>query len=406
MSDILNTDYFCILPWIHMHVWPNGDTYPCCLANSDYKLGNTDKSSFQEIWNSDRMKTLRSNILEQKPTAGCSKCYEHQKNGARSMRQNMNDDFKHLYNRIQDTLPDGSVENIHMAYMDIRFSNICNMKCRTCGPNHSSFWVDDAIKIGRYDTNSPKILKIKNDTGDLWQEIIKWIDTVEKIYFAGGEPLIMEEHYRILNYLIDTGKTDISISYNTNMSKMEYKSTSVIDLWKNFKHINVGASLDAMGERAEYMRKGTNWSEIENNVKVLKRELPNIEFNISSTISAYNVLHCVDFFQDWIDKEYIKPTDIDLNILLHPSYQQVKILPLEMRSQAIDKIHKFLDHNQLQHIDRSGRTFNMFNALITALGDYIPHQAHDFIRHNSIVDEIRNERLFDTFPELKGLLQQ
>src|SRR6056300_25360 len=187
-------DYFCILPWIHLHVWPNGITYPCCLATNDFILGNTNQSSFKELWNSENLKLLRKNILENKPTDGCSRCYEHEKHGSRSMRQNMNREFDHLLDRTKLTKANGELEDIHMAYMDIRFSNICNMRCRTCGPELSSQWVEDGIALGRYSEEQPKILKIKKNLEDFWQDVQPWLETVEQIYFAGGEPLITDEH--------------------------------------------------------------------------------------------------------------------------------------------------------------------------------------------------------------------
>ena len=211
---------FCILPWIHLHIWPNGITYPCCLTTNDYVLGNTNSSSFIELWNSSRMKELRQNIIAGKPTTGCSRCYEHEIQGYKSLRQNMNKDFQHLFSRTKLTKEDGTVDNIYMAYMDIRFSNICNFKCRTCGPELSSFWVDDAISLGRCPQDQLKLLKIKNTLDELWQDMEEWIDTVERIYFAGGEPLIMDEHYKILEYLINIGKTNIIIYYNTNFSNL------------------------------------------------------------------------------------------------------------------------------------------------------------------------------------------
>ena len=131
MTD--DNKHFCILPWIHMHIWPNGVTYPCCLATNDFVLGNTNESSFEELWNSKRMRMLRKNILADRPTTGCSRCYEHEEQGSRSMRQNMNKDYEHFNERTKLTNDDGSVDNVFMAYMDIRFSNICNFKCRTCG---------------------------------------------------------------------------------------------------------------------------------------------------------------------------------------------------------------------------------------------------------------------------------
>lgn len=395
MSD----NVFCILPWTHMHIWPNGTTYPCCLATNDYIVGNTNQSTMEELWNSEKMTDLRKNILAGKPTSGCNNCYEHEKMGARSMRMNLNKDFKHLHDRTELTNEDGTLDEIYMAYMDIRFSNICNFKCRSCGPELSSFWVDDAIKLGRYKEDQPKILKIKNTLDELWEDVEEWIDTVERIYFAGGEPLIMDEHYKILEHLIKIGKTDIAIAYNTNFSKLTYKNKDVIELWKHFSNLTVGASLDAMGERGEHMRKGTDWAQIEKNRQRLLKELPDVKFYVSATISAYNAEHVPDFFDDWINKGYVKPDCIECNTVLFPDYIRAQILPEYKRQEIISKYQQFYDKHGLDNYGRG----SSFTAFIDSLKTDKSELAPKFVEYNDRLDALRNESLVDTFPELECL---
>jgi radical SAM protein with 4Fe4S-binding SPASM domain len=394
-----SSKHFCILPWVHMHIWPNGITYPCCLATNDYVLGDTNKQSFADIWNSERMRELRRNILADAPTSGCKRCYEHEANGSVSMRQNMNRDFEHHTDRVALTHSDGSVEAVHMAYMDIRFSNICNMRCRTCGPELSSGWVDDAVKIGRYSDDAPKILRIKPTLAAFWDDVEPWIDSVERIYFAGGEPLIMDEHYKILEHLIAIGKTDIPIAYNTNFSRLTYKRHDVIQLWKRFSDVRVGASLDAMGDRAEYMRKGTVWSDICANRIRLKLEAPHVKFQISSTVSAYNALHCVDFYDEWISRGWVHPSEVDVNLLLFPEYQRVQVLPESVRLKARERILDYIERHDLASVDINGRSRNALKALAAALLNSEPGW-EEFLSANSVVDGVRGEELFTAFPEL------
>lgn len=382
-----------------MHIWPSGMTYPCCLATNDYIVGDTNCDSLQTIWNSTRMRELRRNILADRPTSGCSRCYEHEANGSVSMRQNMNRDYAHHIDRCANTHSDGSVDEIHMAYMDIRFSNICNMRCRTCGPELSSQWVDDAVKMGRYRVDQPKILKIKPTLVEFWADVEPWLDTVERIYFAGGEPLIMDEHYKILEHLIAIGKTDIFIAYNTNFSKLTYKRNDVIELWQQFKHINVGASLDAMGSRAEYMRKGTVWADIERNRERLMAEAPHVKFQISSTVSAYNALHCVDFYDDWIARGWVSPDQVDVNLLLYPEHQRVQVLPESIRMAAKERVLDYMARHDLANTDTNGRSTRAFRALAKALDG--GEQGWDtFVEQNAKLDAIRGESLLKVFPEL------
>lgn len=386
-----------------MHIWPNGITYPCCLATNEYKLGNTNDSSFHELWNSERMKELRLNILNDAPTAGCSRCYEHESNGVRSMRMDQNHNMEHHINRAELTNKDGSLDDIFMAYMDIRFSNICNFKCKSCGPELSSYWVDDAVKLGRYSKDSPRILKIKNSLEDLWSDMEHWINTVESIYFAGGEPLIMDEHYKILEHLVAIGKTDISINYNTNFSKLKYKDKDVLELWKNFRHVKIGASLDASGSRAEHMRKGTVWKDIVENRKLLAEKAPHVYFQISCTVSAFNAEHCFDFFDEWIENGWVTPDQISINILLFPEYMRAQVLPIDNRQKIQSRATAFLEKHDIQNVDVNGRTFTGITALIKSLNTGKEELQEDFIKYNNSVDEIRHDSTVDVFPELSSI---
>lgn len=396
-------DHFCILPWIHMHTWADGTTYPCCLGHTDYPIGNTKQSSYLDIWNSEEMRNLRLNMLADKPSAACSRCYEHEKAGTESLRMTKNRDFKHKYDRINLTKEDGSLDEVHMSYLDIRFSNICNMRCRTCGPTFSSLWHTDARKMGLVNSDTPRILKAKDDINEMWNEVVHWLNDVEQIYFAGGEPLIMDEHYKILEHLISIGKTDIAISYNTNFSKLTYKNKDVIELWKHFKHVNVGASLDAMHERGECLRKGTVWKEIEENRIRLQQEAPHVEFKLSTTVSAFNAQHVIDFFDDWLDKGWVTVNHIDINLLLYPIYFRAQILPENIRKSIQNQIEDFLTRRNVKEVDIHGRAYHGLTGFKNFLDVEQPGKIAEFIKWSNLLDSVSGDKLFESIPELNIL---
>ena len=138
-----------------------------------------------------------------------------------------------------------------MKYFDIRFSNICNYKCRTCGSEFSSKWAQehkehDAPPAGF------RVIQHADKSGALLDQVVEQIPNIELAYFAGGEPLITDEHYVILEEMIASGKCkDIVLRYNTNMSNFKYKKYDVLDMWSNFKRVEVSSSLDHYGVKAE-----------------------------------------------------------------------------------------------------------------------------------------------------------
>jgi organic radical activating enzyme len=146
----------------------------------------------------------------------------------------LNDEFKEFYDEcMENTNDDGSLKEFKMRYFDIRFSNICNFKCRTCGGGFSSQWEQEDLKSKvTYARVFPK-----NDNPDFLQDIVEQVPNLKTAYFAGGEPLITEEHYILLEEMIRTKKSDhIQLRYNTNMSNLKFKNKDLLALWKHFKN--------------------------------------------------------------------------------------------------------------------------------------------------------------------------
>tara|TARA_R110000851_G_scaffold514_1_gene1759 strand:- start:2724 stop:3953 length:1230 start_codon:yes stop_codon:yes gene_type:complete len=399
-----DNNHFCILPWIHMHIWPDGTTFPCCLATQDYVIGNSNKEELIDIWNSPKMRLMRTNMLQDKPTSGCQKCYTQEAAGGESHRNAMNRDFKHHYDKVELTAADGSVETMSMIYMDIRFSNLCNMKCRTCFAGLSSQWHDDAVALGHKDADSPRILRFKESFIEGWSEIKNTMDEVEVIYFAGGEPLIMDEHYKILQYLIDNNKTDVKLFYNTNFSKLSFKKQSVIELWKHFPNVHLGASLDGMGMPGELIRAGTKWSDIESNRQTVAKDAPHVQFQLSCTVSVYNALHCFDFFDDWIAKGYVTPDKIDLNLLVDPVHSRVQILPIDIKNEIVQRIDAYLEKYNLKEVDVHGRAYSSMQAYRSyIMNEDLTHLIPEFLDTVQKLDTLRNEQIADYLPIINKL---
>jgi sulfatase maturation enzyme AslB (radical SAM superfamily) len=218
---------------------------------------------------------------------------------------------------IDKTTSDGTFDEFKIRYYDIRFTNLCNMSCRTCGGWFSSSWYNEEVELfGPRD--HPQFMYAGRDKDDMWNQMQEHIPYLEQIYFAGGEPLIMEEHYRILKELVSRKMFSVRLVYNTNFSKLNLKDENVLDYWKLFDSVGVGASLDAMGPRAEYIRKGTDWDQIVRNREQMLKITPRTDFYVSSTVSIYNVLHIADFHREWVERGLIKAQDWNINILQGP----------------------------------------------------------------------------------------
>jgi organic radical activating enzyme len=291
-----------------------------------------------------------------------------------------------------------------MTYWDIRFSNLCNLKCRSCGHIFSSQWYQDQAKLAGGDWKDRNtVLNYAGRTElDMWQQLEPHLDYVEQIYFAGGEPLLMEEHYRILEELVKRKRFDVRLIYNTNFTHTELRGRSVFEYWKQFDSVAVGASLDDSGSRAEYIRKGTDWAVVEQNRRDMMRICPNVDFYISPTLSIMNAWSITDFHQDWVEKGLIEPQDINVNILQDPPHYRIDIAPAEYKQQLKTK---FLNHiNWLKDRDPLQRATVGFESAINYLmATDNTHLIDTFWRKTNELDEIRKENIMDVIPELAAL---
>lgn len=400
---LMKSDTFCMLPWLHLHAWPDGRAYPCCLAKAAHPIGNFKEKSMKEIWNDEPMRAMRRNMLADKPCAECGDCYEQEGAGFTSMRNNSNKSFGHHIAEINETRPDGSLPDMRLHYWDVRFSNICNLKCRSCGSIFSSRWYDDDVKLWGKELR-PRVQFAGRHEEDVWEQMQEHIPHLDQIYFAGGEPLIMEEHNRILKLLIEKGNTRVRLVYNTNLTELKFKKQSVLDLWKHFPTICVAASLDDMGDRASIIRSGTDWPQVEQNIRDLKEQCPHIDFMISPTLSIMNIWNFTRFHRYMVEQGFIEAKDFNLNILQGPDNYRIDLLPQDIKLKFKQEFEQHIEW--LKDKDPIHRAIGGFEGAITfMMATDNSHLLPNFWATVNDLDWSRNEDLLSVVPELESIVQ-
>ena len=386
----------CIIPWMHLHTWPNKNVYPCCMGDMNESLvGSLANNSLEEIWNNDKMRELRVDMLNDVENDMCKRCWTQENSGHPSLRNSFNENYEHLHHRWDQTQADGTTEYAPV-YWDFRFSNICNMRCRSCGPQLSSGWYEDTKK--RWGSLPQDVGDLTDRTPELWEQIEPLFETVEEIYFAGGEPLIMEEHYRILNRLIEMGRTHVKLRYNSNMSRLRYKNLDIISAWQHFENVEVGASLDSWGERAEYIRKGTIWPDIEANMLRIRREAPHVRMYISATVGIFNSLTLREYYTHMVNKGIIKPYEMWFNPIQEPPYLAVHNLPVAAKQLLTEQWNDWAadTHHSIKP---------QLASLIKYMGSSEPQHLEKFLTETHAWDRIRGEQWRSVFPELSRLIE-
>ena len=391
----MNKENFCAQPWIGIHAWPDGSVFPCCMYDSNKPLGNINNENIEDLVNNSEYKKLRQQLLNDEKPEGCNRCYQLEKSGIQTLRKSTASTYAKYQEAILESqqLTMGDVK-----YLDIRFSNICNFKCRTCGPELSSKWGPE-IPILKNQPD-PGIIQIPREK--FWQYYEQALETAEEIVFAGGEALMQEEHYAALTKLIEMKRFNVKLMYTTNLSTLKYKQIDLFNLWSNFYRVEIYASLDASWERGEYLRKGTVWKNIvENRKKIM--QLSGVQFHITPTISVYNVWHFPDFYKEWVNEGLLTPNNIRLNILTSPSRQQANILV--NKEKIIDRWEELIHWTSLKMIDNPARdgVIQQFISVINFLRtdpDSRLKLVEKFSYVNGSVDDLRKEDLYNVFPEL------
>lgn len=401
VQALLASDSFCIKPWVHCHVTTSGEVRPCCLSPARY--GSFKERTLDEIWQGQEIRQFRAAHLSGRKVAGCERCYDAEKVGAFSMRKNANEYFgERAREWVEATTPDGDAPLARPVDYDIRFSNICNFKCRSCYHASSSSWYKDHVAIHGAPNGPKAIIRAFDSSSEFWSAFGGFVDDIEKIYFAGGEPLLQDEHYEVLRALHERGRHDVFIFYNTNFSTLDYRGTDVTHLWRHFNNLTVAASLDSSGARAELMRHGQSWQRVLENRERLRRECPQVSFRVACTVSALNVWHLPDFHRELIESGFIEPAELDINIAHYPPKNSVQVLPVELKREVEARLDA---HMQWLRARADAEVAGRFQAVREFLwaGDGSAHLGafRDYCKR---LDALRGENTLAVFPELGRVL--
>lgn len=334
-------------------IFPNGKIGPCCQISADYL------KPMSEINNDQRFIDLKTDT----PPVACHSCISAEHNKLSS--------YRNFFNSL-DSGQSG------LQFVDIRHTNHCNLKCRYCGPHFSSQWAKEL--------NHP--VEIQKQSISQFKDILL-ADSVHWMYFTGGEPMIIDDHWSFLEELIHKNQANnIALLYNTNLTTLKYKDKNIIDIWKNFKSVKIQCSIDAIGLPLEYIRSGSSWPRIKINLEELQKcsaEFPKIQIIMAPVLSILNLWFVEELFKyAEQQKILIMPT-----LLTGPDYLALDVIPNELTELA------------LEHADRLAPYIN--SPLLNIIQDKIKNNINSClfshtISHILLLDNLRNEKLFDLLP--------
>jgi radical SAM protein with 4Fe4S-binding SPASM domain len=398
-KKLFENKVFCIMPWVGMYIRPDNRVAPCCEFDKNQFLGRLDQHPLPDIWNSDQWKKLRNDLFNNRAPDACNACYHKESLGRDSLRNSINRDFAHKIDFVNRSAAAEFTMPLHLGYFDIRYSNLCNLTCRSCNPVLSSSWAQ--IHGAIFGSETKALLKIENTTGDIRDQIKSMLPQIEKIYFAGGEPTMIDDCYEILMDLDRLNRNDVHLVFNTNLTRLGLKHWDLLDLWQKFSKVTILASLDGMEQRGEYLRSGSKWQTIEANARKIKTNCPHVDFYVSCTTGLINALHVPDFHQTWVAKGLINPQDFNLQILYGPEWMSLKNSPNKLKQKVVDRYLRHLEW--LRPVDQLGRATSGFESVISFAQESGAYDKQKFWANVSRLDTFFNSDLFNCFPELRDL---
>lgn len=330
---------FCSLPWTHLASHPDGGVTLCCISDHTNAASrsrnfeplyyyNLNKDKIYDIINSDFYKQTRLEMLNGIKPKACLRCYQEEDNNVRSKRIEENEklgfteDMARAITSMNGTIP------VNFKFIELRLGNLCNLKCRTCNPVSSTSWIVPYQKLQQkltFVTNyDRKIDSSWTESDEFWDDLFNHSADVQLIYVNGGEPTLVEKHWKYLEELIKRGyNNQITLWYNINMTNLPNK---LIGLWSNFKKVQVTCSIDDLYERNDYVRMGSKWTEVLNNLDKIQ-SYDWIESSVCQTISWINVYHVNEFVKFMRERKL----HVHMNYVYDPKFLSLQILPYELK---------------------------------------------------------------------------
>lgn len=334
----------CKLLENQVYIAVDGQYRLCCVSNEPSNTESVLTHAPIEWLASSKVSNAKTMLANDQWPDACHRCAQEESLGLPSRRTTKTD------------LGPG------VTHLDIRLGNSCNLKCISCNPQSSS-----SIAYENLEMHIQGIIPIHalTQTTNNWfeEKYISYIKDLplKEVYFTGGEPMIVRHLPKILEIL----DPSVTLRFNTNVTVY---NDQLVKLLKKFNRVIMGLSIDAVGHRAEYIRYGSNWQQVETNSK---KYAEFCDIFVTPCISILNAAYYSEL-KDWTDQHKFKVID---NLLIDPSWLHVKNAPTILKEQ------------------------------FTAVGEWKDQQAdiscqQTFINNIKKLDKFRNIKIQDYLPEV------
>jgi MoaA/NifB/PqqE/SkfB family radical SAM enzyme len=340
------------------------------------------------------MQNLRQQFRNGEKPATCSDCWKEEAIGKSSKRLNSQIRLKELYPLVdwQNDTPD------QLWFVDLKLGNICNLKCRICGSWSSSSWATEEMNYLPEGADKKKHVAYTwlkqgawpRKTTTFWDNMRELLPNIRYFEFTGGEPWMIQEHFDLLQFAVDTGHSKhIDIHYNTNGTQDPIPH---LELWSNFKRVDIAFSIDNVKDRFEYERYGAKWEEANRNITMThtaRNQYRNITTQLCFTINIQNVYY-LDELLDWADTKGFDT--VHFNMLHHPEFMSIQNMTPKARELVLNKLKS--------NFWRADKYLSEIDSVIKFIEAGSGSDGKTFLERMQRTDAYRKQNFMDTHPEI------
>ena len=404
---------FCPMPFCHVNVKQEGKVSACWRYPD--RIGDYTNESIVEIWNGDKLKTLRKQLLNGERPEGCRSCWDMEDSGVKSTRQQTTEDYKKIvdFETVTTVISDDySMPLGNLKSVEVRFDNICNLMCRHCSPDYSSVW---EVAVKRDEVLNKKMIELgtfrkQEEHVKLNDRIIDEIgslsDNLIEVMLAGGEPLYHNKHYKFIESLLPNANK-IMLSYNSNLTTLEYKGKNILDLWKNFRRVLLRVSIDGDRDCYQYVRVHNDLDKVEANIaRVI--ELPNTKVSATCTTSLLNITRLSSIVEYFLSLG----TYFHTSIVQYPRALNPKLLPQELKDKVTVEWKEWIkdiDNNIAKNVKYTHNTdLELHKKSILKFGNQVVDYMNsadwhthwsEFVDYTNTLDDHLKTDILDVYPE-------
>ena len=423
---------FCPYPWIHIMTQPSSTINFCCVANGQIKKDDgsilmlNKGDDISTVWNNNHYRKIRKQMIEGERVDGCQPCYELEDLGIPSYRENYIQDWMGFHREADNIrqIVDKSIDNDYVVeeapqYLDFRLGTLCNLRCRMCQSQNSSAIYKELKDEELYTEEERQFVVDTSHWGDFsdytqpWFDdpgflatVEGWLPNVNRLYFTGGEPTIIQRVYWILEKCVELGINDnIDLVFNSNMTNIQPR---FLDLIAKFKSVLMCLSVDGYSTTNDYIRSGSTWSVVDKHIRdyATSDVVGNLLF--SPVVQIYNILTITDLidYAEQLQKETGRRIDISFLLNNYPKCLDIRNLPQNIRDVAIEKLETWsATSTYFAEDERNKQTvLGLIKALKENYNEDSEHQMQVFKEYTLLLDSKRNQSIKESIPELWELL--